>query len=351
MRIKLTMLILLCGVNISSIETMNWSPYGINKENVVITYSDGSVFCSFFTSVPQLWIYRNELIEEDGFLRINDQFNDQTDRVYVLEGKNVILFEEYYYPYDWSIKAISPISTYNSPMIYRDLSIETWHKKKYSNENQLQIKQKGHVEWGKVFIFEDGLKHLSSSSFLNETQKDGTVISYNSSNIRDSLFFLTGDGTLDLLYDNKTPPWVEGVEGYGIGEYLEIEFKYASDEMQILNGFVDFSRMHLYKDNSRVKRILIESEEPAFSKEYELEDVVRYNVLTLPSKTTKIRMTILDVYPGRKWQDTCISSILVTDPNQPPYEEQKKKIIALMKDNGVWEKIEEFKKQLRNEAK
>lgn len=328
-------------------QNLNWSPFGTVHKDSTVIYSDDSIYCRFWTSLQLAWTYKNRKIIENGFVRINSKMTENTDRMYVLEGKNVIIFERYYFPWDWSTYAVLEESVFDFPMIYKDSTLEEWQSKKYSRTKE-HITKEG---WNRVILYEDGIDSVRASSFLEENQKDGSTVAYNAENINDTLFFVTSDGSIDLYYDNKTPPWVEGVEGYGIGEYLDVEFKYASDEMQILNGFVDFSRMHLYKDNSRVKRILIESEEPAFSKEYELEDVVRYNVLTLPSKTTKIRMTILDVYPGRKWQDTCISSILVTDPNQPPYEEQKKKIIALMKDNGVWEKIEEFKKQLRNEAK
>lgn len=132
-----------------------------------------------------------------------------------------------------------------------------------------------------------------------------------------------------------TPPWVEGKDDYGIGEYLDIEFKWASDELQILNGFVDFTRMNLYEENSRVKTVLIESENPKFAKEYELEDIVRYSLIHLPQKTDKIRITIKDVYPGTKYKDTCLSSILVTNPNVPSYEEMSAKILNAMKEGVI----------------
>ncbi|MBC6714030.1 hypothetical protein [Treponema sp. Marseille-Q3903] len=138
------------------------------------------------------------------------------------------------------------------------------------------------------------------------------------------------------LYDSITPPWVEGVKGYGIGEYLDMEFKWKSDEMQILNGFVDFTRMDLYEKNSRVKTVLIESENPKFAQEYELDDIVRYTVIKLPAKTDKIRMTIKDVYKGSKYDDTCISSILVTNPNLPSYEEMSARILNTIKE-GVYD--------------
>lgn len=328
-------------------EDLLWSPYEFNRGNDVILISDNNVICSFWTSIMQLKIYKNNLVVEDGYLKVDDP--EKSDKIYILKGKYILIIERYTFLWDWETNALRKKQEYLSTLAgEKYFSLDQWHQKKYYHNTEVTInKNRGHGDWDQVYLFNDGVKQINASSFLEETLNDGTLVSYSAQNIKDSLFFLTGDGTLDLLYDNITPPWVEGVEGYGIGEYLDIEFKYASDEIQILNGFVDFSRMHLYKDNSRVKRLLIESVEPAFKQEYELEDVVRYNVISLPRKTAKIRMTILDVYPGRKWQDTCISSILVTDPNQPPYEEQKAKIIALMKKNGVWEKIEDYKRQLK----
>lgn len=246
------------------------------------------------------------------------------NRMYLLEGKGLIF--RYFFSKDEILERKEVTKE----------SIERWKNERFSKGKRINIFDTAYT------TIESGVIKISSSSFLEEGG-----IKYSSDFIITKIFIVETEDGWFLEYDNITPPWVEGVEDYGIGEYLDIEFKYASDEIQILNGFVDFSRMHLYKDNSRVKRVLIESVEPAFKQEYELEDVVRYNVISLPRKTAKIRMTILDVYPGRKYKDTCISSILVTDPNQPPYEEQKAKIIALMKKNGVWEKIEDYKRQLQ----
>ena len=59
----------------------------------------------------------------------------------------------------------------------------------------------------------------------------------------------------------------------------------------------------------------------------------------LPEKTKKIRITIKDVYKGDKYDDTCISSIIVTNPNVPSFEERKKQIYELLKTTGVMKKI------------
>lgn len=268
--------------------------------------------------------------------------NSTTEKIFSIEGKNIILLQRYYFPWDSSSNSISATSIHDSPLICQSISLDEWHARKYN----LTDEHITHEGWNRVTLYEDGVSGVRASSVLKEKESDGSVNSYDANGVNDRLFFITGDGEVSLYYDNLTPPWVEGVEGYGIGEYLDIDFKYASDEIQVLNGFVDFRRMHLYRDNSRVKRVRVESKEPAFTEEYDFEDVVRYNLIQLPKMTQRIRMTILEVYPGRKWQDTAISSILVTDPDQPPYEKQKEKLMALMKANGVWDKIEQYKRDM-----
>lgn len=187
---------------------------------------------------------------------------------------------------------------------------------------------------GRIEIYDSGIKRVYSSSFLSEKVKNG-IIKYEPINIADKLYFINSEDFFRIKYDSITPPWVEGKKDYGIGEYLDIEFKWPADEMQILNGFVDFTRMDLYEKNSRVKTVLIESENPRFSKMYELEDLVKYSLIKLPQRTDKIRMTIKDVYPGTKYKDTCLSSILVTNPNLPDYEEMKAKILKAMKEGVI----------------
>ena len=187
---------------------------------------------------------------------------------------------------------------------------------------------------GYIALHDAGIKKISASSVLIENTKIGKTV-YSPDNLLTKLYYKHSDEPYYIDYDSITPPWVEGVKGYGIGEYLDMVFKWKSDEMQILNGFVDFTRMDLYEKNSRVKTVLIESENPKFAQEYELDDIVRYTVIKLPAKTDKIRMTIKDVYKGSKYDDTCISSILVTNPNLPSYEEMEEKILKAMGKSGI----------------
>src|SRR5574344_198192 len=204
--------------------------------------------------------------------------------------------------------------------------------------NYNEIKCKENV--GTYIVIEDGIKNINASSFLKESN-----YCYTPENLKSKLYTVSSDEFVNYEYQSLLPPWVEGVPGYGIGEWLDIDFKYKSDEVQILNGFVDFKRMYLYKENSRVKTILVQIENTKFSKEYGQQHIVKYYVIKKKKKTDHIRITIKDVYKGDKYDDTCLSSILVTDPSQPAFEEQQTQIKKLLVDSGVWKKIEKVKEE------
>lgn len=176
--------------------------------------------------------------------------------------------------------------------------------------------EKYHRRLQRYFILDDGIKNIKSSSSLIKEN-----IVYSPANLKDRLYFddflfFEDSDKQDyhgLLYDSITPPWTEGVAGYGIDEYLICEFNNSIDEIQILNGFVDFRRPALYKQYSRVKKFLIECENPKFSKEYFLEDEVKFSNLKLPQKAKQVKISIKEVYKGEKYEDTCLSAIIATD--------------------------------------
>lgn len=120
-----------------------------------------------------------------------------------------------------------------------------------------------------------------------------------------------------LSSTKKFLPWVEGVEGYGIGEWIEIDTETNSlpiDLFLISNGYINFEKPHLYNMNSRIKRLRIDIPEHEISFEIELLDTPQLQEIQLPSKIndgdTTVRFTILEVYKGAKWDDTCLSLIL-----------------------------------------
>ena len=134
----------------------------------------------------------------------------------------------------------------------------------------------------------------NASSILN----DGKNISYSHSNV----------------LDGKTSTvWSEGVSGDGIGEWIEISTGGDIDKVNniaISNGFTKST--DLYYKNNRVKRANLEFSDGT-NKIVEFKDgILDEQVIDIGGKETSyIILTILDVYRGNKYQDTCISTISI----------------------------------------
>tara|TARA_R110002096_G_scaffold287304_1_gene480956 strand:+ start:103 stop:831 length:729 start_codon:yes stop_codon:yes gene_type:complete len=125
----------------------------------------------------------------------------------------------------------------------------------------------------------------------------------------------------DLSYETA---WVEGVAGYGIGEYLEYRIKPENPritEIIIVNGYVKSDLA--WKNNSRVKKLKLYKDEKPYAI-LELEDTTaeqhfkidpigysdRKNHELLQKKPEFVlKFEIVEVYPGLKYDDTVITEI------------------------------------------
>lgn len=125
----------------------------------------------------------------------------------------------------------------------------------------------------------------------------------------------------DLNYKSA---WVEGVPGYGIGEFLIYTFEGASPritEIIIVNGYVKSEAA--YRNNSRVKKLkvylndkpyaILNLEDKIANQGFEVEPIGNGNrenrdaLKNQPNWTLKFE--ILEVYKGLKYDDTAISEI------------------------------------------
>lgn len=105
-------------------------------------------------------------------------------------------------------------------------------------------------------------------------------------------------------------PWVEGVNGYGLGEKISIHN--LSTVILISNGFVSYQKPYLYEKNSRLKKVKITDINTQAESYYEFNDspeLVRIH-LTGIGIGREFEIEILEVYPGTDWQDTCINFII-----------------------------------------
>lgn len=150
-------------------------------------------------------------------------------------------------------------------------------------------------------------KNISASSSFSEKIK-GQVIKYEPENLYRC--FEIGCKCHPYWWNYSHIPWVEGADGNGVGESVTIEFTKDMSGCSILNGYSDINNMKLYKENSRVKQLLVEDLVHNTSQLMDFEDRVYFNYIKFDQPTTKVRLTINSVYEGSKYTDTCISAIL-----------------------------------------
>jgi hypothetical protein len=152
------------------------------------------------------------------------------------------------------------------------------------------------------FLYHGGERNLSS--FLTEKTR-GNTISYSA--------------TFGLYFSTENSMWVEGVDGLGVGESITLGSGANSKTvgMVIQNGFVLPVNLDLYYQNARVKRLMLEYNEIA--EIAEIDDTPHPQVIYFKEElSTKVKITILDVYQGEKYEDTAISNILFLEKNSRP---------------------------------
>ena len=106
--------------------------------------------------------------------------------------------------------------------------------------------------------------------------------------------------------------WCEGVPGYGNGEWIEIRFRPDRffQSIYLVNGYAKSAETFL--NNSRVKQFKINTSDGLVTIA-NLQDHSREQIIRLPRKVkaSSIRLTIIDVYRGAKYADTCLSKLVV----------------------------------------
>ena len=112
--------------------------------------------------------------------------------------------------------------------------------------------------------------------------------------------------------------WVEGVEGNGEGEYLRYSFPGTCPRITtvlIHNGYV--KNWDVWRDNARVKKLLMYYNDEPYAI-LNLQDTMglqSFDVGVLgyedrdSAPAWSIKFEILEVYPGKKYEDTAITEI------------------------------------------
>ena len=128
----------------------------------------------------------------------------------------------------------------------------------------------------------------------------------------------------NLSIMEQDTPWVEGVDGWGIGESFVIKTQRNSDDKYILlmNGYISALNPKLYDENGRIKKIMVEGVTSGKKKEFTVKDTPHPQTIDISflPKQEDVKVTILDVYKGTKYQDTAIHFMILWRTEVIPYE-------------------------------
>lgn len=114
--------------------------------------------------------------------------------------------------------------------------------------------------------------------------------------------------------------WVEGKKDYGIGESITFTFdrksldkdEYTVRGFSMANGYVKTKK--LWGDNSRIKKMKVFADGKAVAI-VKLADVYGFQIVRIPEislsrkRDTAIRLEILEIYPGSRFNDTSLSEV------------------------------------------
>ena len=117
----------------------------------------------------------------------------------------------------------------------------------------------------------------------------------------------------NVVDGDKSTAWVEGSSGDGVGEWIKLESntEQTVSGFSIINGYTKSN--YLYYANNRVAKVLVEySDGTNFTFNLEDKNLDEQGTTFENIKKTKyIKFTILGVYKGSKYNDTCLSEIRV----------------------------------------
>ncbi len=157
--------------------------------------------------------------------------------------------------------------------------------------------------------------------------------------------------------DPKTA-WVEGVEGDGIGEWVQLpvtELDATTEvRLRIQNGYQ--KSKNLYRANARPKIITVELTPSGATKQFELKDERGWQEITMEQAKGPLRAVTIRigaVYPGTRYTDTCISDVELyatsSAPENPSFERSKRERLLAWKKSRV-EAARRFKNQKRGSS-
>ena len=174
-------------------------------------------------------------------------------------------------------------------------------------------------------------KGKKASDFFSDFPMGGTGETpyFYYENVSSNLVEKSKEGKREYRIENlcdmrEDTPWVEGVDGWGIGESFVIKtWNDTSDKyILLMNGYISASNPKLYDENGRIKKIMVEGVISGKKKEFTVKDTPHpqtVDISFLPEQED-VKITILDVYKGTKYEDTAIHFMILWRTEVIPYE-------------------------------
>lgn len=112
-------------------------------------------------------------------------------------------------------------------------------------------------------------------------------------------------------------PWSEGAPGLGIGEWLAFRLGSDTDRVgkpigvYLINGYLSFDHPERYTNNGRIRKMTLTSLKTGMSRQFDVQDTPNPQFFPMEELGGyEFTLTIDEVYPGEKYEDTCVSGIL-----------------------------------------
>lgn len=161
-------------------------------------------------------------------------------------------------------------------------------------------------------------KRADMSRFEPEARRNMTVCATSSLSTTKNYNF----GPEQAVDSNPKTAWVEGARGQGLGNWIMLRFEQVRPVryLGIENGFGKQIDSERWEQLSRVKDALIETSDGLIER-VRLKDTDQPQYVDLGRETqpTWIRLTLLSVYPGTKWQDTALTEFWAMPGSFKPF--------------------------------
>ena len=112
--------------------------------------------------------------------------------------------------------------------------------------------------------------------------------------------------------------------GYGIGESFVIENSWNKyyPYLLIMNGYISYKKPYLYKQNGRIKEIKVTGLKSGNEQIVTVLDTPHPQTVDISfiKEAEDIKITIVSVYEGTKYEDTCINYLVTFQDEVIPYE-------------------------------